>query len=81
MEEAFVDQLSKAGHEPARAGLGASRSLARSKMARLGLARLSHESEKGARLELASDSVQLDLAREPSIKNNDRQAQRAVLQI
>jgi hypothetical protein len=62
----------KAGHEPARAGLGASRSLARSKLARLGLARLSHEPENEARLELASGSVQLELAREQSIRNNEQ---------
>jgi hypothetical protein len=54
----------KAGHEPARAGLGASLSLARSKFARLGLAHLSHEPGKRARLELASSSVQLELARQ-----------------
>jgi hypothetical protein len=49
--------MDKARHEPARAGLGASLSLARFKLARLGLARLSHEPEKVARLELASGSV------------------------
>jgi hypothetical protein len=36
----------KGGHEPARAGLGSSQSLARSKTARLGLARFSPELEK-----------------------------------
>jgi hypothetical protein len=49
--------IAKAGHEPVWAELGASLSLARSKLARLGLARLSHEPEKRARPELASESV------------------------
>jgi hypothetical protein len=56
---------SKAGHEPARAGLGASQHLARCKWARLGLARFAKEPENWARPELAYGSVQLDQAREP----------------
>jgi hypothetical protein len=54
----------KGGHEPARAGLGPSLLLARSKWARLGLARLFHELEKWARLELDGNSGWLGLARE-----------------
>jgi hypothetical protein len=56
---------SKAGHEPARAGLGASQHLARCKWARLGLARFANKPENWARPELAYGSVQLDQAREP----------------
>jgi hypothetical protein len=56
--------MSKGGHEPARAGLGPSLLLARSKWARLGLARLLHELEKWARLELDGNSGWLGLARE-----------------
>jgi hypothetical protein len=47
----------KGGHGPTRAGLGPSRISARRKMARLGLARFSHEPEKVARLGLGSGSV------------------------
>jgi hypothetical protein len=63
----FSQLPTKAGHEPAWAGLGASQSLARCKTARLGLARFSHELEKWARLELYQNSGWLGLAREPSI--------------
>jgi hypothetical protein len=38
--------MSKAGHEPARAELGPSHALARRKSARLGLARFADEPEK-----------------------------------
>jgi hypothetical protein len=54
--------------EPAQSGLGPSQTLARCKMARLGLARFANEPEKQARLELPSGSVQLDQARQPAGK-------------
>jgi hypothetical protein len=54
----------KGGHEPARAGLGASRLSARENLARLGLARCAFGPEKWARPELAKNSVQLELARD-----------------
>lgn len=57
----------KAGHEPARAGLGASCTLARYQIAQLELARLSHKPEKGARPELVQSSVQLGATRELSM--------------
>jgi hypothetical protein len=58
--------VGKARHEPAQARFGASRTLARSKLARLGPTRFCHELVKEARLELGSSSVQLEQAREPS---------------
>jgi hypothetical protein len=53
----------KGGHERARAGLGASRILARENLARLRLARWSFGPKKWARPELTKNWVQLELAR------------------
>jgi hypothetical protein len=64
--------INKAGHEPARAGLGASQHLARCKWARLGLAHFANEPENWARPELAYGSVQLDQVREPWWKKKEQ---------
>jgi hypothetical protein len=61
----------KGAHEPARAGLGASHLSARENMARLGLARCAFGPEKWARPELATNSVQLELARDNTENSPD----------
>jgi hypothetical protein len=56
--------VSKGGHEPARARLGASHVSACENLALLGLARWSFGLKKWARPKLAKNSVQLELARD-----------------
>jgi hypothetical protein len=55
-----TDTVSKGGHEPAQAGLGASCISARANLARLGLARWSFGPRKWAGPELAKNSVYLE---------------------